>query len=312
MKIAFVGKGGSGKTTLAASFVRFLQTRDIFTIVADADINVGLASTIGIKMDKTRYLSHELTVQQVRKYLIGENPRIQSPGHMVKTTPPGSGSKIITKDSIDFFDSFCSYQSATLKFLHVGTYEADGIGVSCYHTHLSVFENILSHTLLRKNEFLVTDMVAGNDAFSNTLFTQFDILCLIVEPTYESVSMVRSYIDLIRITDTSTRICIIANKIEDENDIEYLGKNNIVPDFTIDYEKQIKHARQNDEIFMSQKHIQTWEDFYSLTQKIEVSHDKKLQELHILHRKYMELDYIKTPLGDLSDQIDNEFHFPGA
>jgi CO dehydrogenase maturation factor len=80
-------------------------------------------------------------------------------------------------------------------------------------------------------------MVAGNDAFSNTLFTQFDVLCLIVEPTLESVSMVQSYLDLIHKTETSTKICIIANKVEDENDLEYLKRNNISPQFIFEYEK---------------------------------------------------------------------------
>jgi CO dehydrogenase maturation factor len=310
MKIAFVWKGGSGKTTLTASFIQFLQSKDIFTIVIDADINVWLASGIGISIEKDRYLASENRVQAIRKYLIGDNLKIKTPWHMVKTTPPGRWSQIITQDSDYFFDTFCSYQSDTLKFLHVGTYEADWIGTSCYHTHLSVFENILSHTYLQNSEFLVTDMVAGNDAFSNTLFTQFDILCLIVEPTLESVSMVKSYLDLMSKTETSTQICIIANKIEDENDMEYLMKNAIFSQFIFKYEKAIKHARQNNDIFLSQKQYQTWEEFYNFLQKIETNPHKKLQELHTLHKKYMELDYIQTPLWDLSVQIDENFQFP--
>lgn len=229
---------------------------------------------------------------------------------MVKTTPPWAWSNVIQKDSLEFFELFCSYQSEILKFLHVGTYEKEGVGISCYHTHLSVFENVLSHTYLEKNEFLVTDMVAGNDAFSNTLFTQFDVLCLIVEPTLESISMVRSYLDLIGKTATSTQICIIANKVEDENDLEYLKKNTISPQFIFEYEKWIKHARQNNDIFLSQKQDETWEELYSFLQKIETNPYTKLQELHELHKKYMELDYIKTPLWDLSIQIDETFQFP--
>jgi hypothetical protein len=37
---------------------------------------------------------------------------------------------------------------------------------------------------------------------------------------------------------------------------------------------------------------------------------KKLLELGDLHRKYIKLDYIATPLGDLSHQIDTSFQFP--
>ena len=139
-------------------------------------------------------------------------------------------------------------------------------------------------------------MVAGNDAFSNTLFTQFDILCLIVEPTHESVNMVRSYLDLMGKTKSSTRVCIMANKVEDENDIKYLQKNNIIPDFVFEYERGIKHARQNDTIFVSDNHDQIWDSFYSFLMNIKPNPGQKLQELHTLHKKYMELDYIKTPL----------------
>jgi CO dehydrogenase nickel-insertion accessory protein CooC1 len=139
-------------------------------------------------------------------------------------------------------------------------------------------------------------MVAGSDAFSNTLFTQFDILCLIVEPTHESVSMVRAYLELLSKTETSTQVCIIANKIEDNNDIEYLKKNNIIPNFVFEYERAIKHARQNGDIFLSNKHNQSWKNFYSFLMNIKPNSYLKLQELHALHRKYMELDYIKNPL----------------
>jgi len=310
MKIAFVWKGGSGKTTLTASFIQFLQSKDIFTIAIDADINVWLASAIGIKIDKNNALSHEKTVWEIRQYLKWENTKILSPWHMVKTTPPWKWSNLVQRGSHDFFNIFCSYQSDTLKFLHVWTYEETGIGISCYHTHLSVFENILSHTFLEKDEFLIADMVAGNDAFSNTLFTQFDVLCLIVEPTLESVSMVQSYLDLISKTETSTQICLMANKVEDGNDLEYLKKKNVAPQFIFEYERWIKHARQNNDIFLSQKQQKTWEEFYDFLQIIETNPHKKLRELHTLHRKYIELDYIKTPLWDLSVQIDKTFQFP--
>ena len=309
MRIAFVGKWGSGKTTLTASLVRFLRSKKLFTLVVDADINVWLASSIGIDSEKWVYLSDRSKVEDIRKYLIGTNTHISSVWLFVKTTPPGNWSRLITRDSEDFFDLFCSYQDQNLKFLHVGTYEGSEIWISCYHTHLSIFENILSHTFLRDNEFLIADMVAWNDAFSNTLYAQFDILCLIVEPTLESVNMVRGYQELMKQSGSTTQIVLIANKIEDKNDTEYLKKNNIIPDFVFEYERHIKHARQNNEIFLSEHQSQIWEDFYKFLKKLQINPDKKLQELHIIHKKYMELDYIKSPLWDLWNQIDTTFHF---
>ncbi|MGW0901344.1 nucleotide-binding protein, partial [Streptomyces goshikiensis] len=39
MKIAFVGKGGSGKTTLSSLFIRHLAANEAAVVAVDADIN---------------------------------------------------------------------------------------------------------------------------------------------------------------------------------------------------------------------------------------------------------------------------------
>lgn len=309
MKLAFVWKGGSGKTTLTASFIRYLNSNNIFTIGIDADINVWLASALGIDFDITKYLSHDDIVFRVREYLRWENKKIVSSGHIVKTTPPWKWSRLITRDSQDFFQEFTSHQDSQLKFFHVGTYEPVWVGISCYHSHLSIYENILSHTYLRHDEFLIADMVAGNDAFSNTLFTQFDVLCLIVEPTHESVSLVHKYLDLMKTTESSTKIIIIANKIEDENDLKYLERASISPSYVMEYDKSLKHARQNNENYTSKKQYQVWQSLYKELSEMTADPNQKLNELYILHKKYIELDYIKTPLWDLSTQIDETFQF---
>ncbi len=43
MKIAFAGKGGSGKTTLSSLFVRHLAGQGLPVVAVDADINQHLA-----------------------------------------------------------------------------------------------------------------------------------------------------------------------------------------------------------------------------------------------------------------------------
>ena len=48
MKIAFAGKGGSGKTTLSSLFTRHLAARGLPVVAIDADINQHLARVSGI------------------------------------------------------------------------------------------------------------------------------------------------------------------------------------------------------------------------------------------------------------------------
>ncbi|MDT7643954.1 MAG: dehydrogenase maturation factor, partial [Pseudonocardiales bacterium] len=48
VRIAFVGKGGSGKTTLAALFTRYLAELDRPVLAIDADINQHLSAALGL------------------------------------------------------------------------------------------------------------------------------------------------------------------------------------------------------------------------------------------------------------------------
>ncbi|WP_194921294.1 nucleotide-binding protein, partial [Catenulispora rubra] len=48
MKIAFVGKGGSGKTTLSALFARQLAADGAEVVAVDADINQHLGVALGL------------------------------------------------------------------------------------------------------------------------------------------------------------------------------------------------------------------------------------------------------------------------
>jgi CO dehydrogenase maturation factor len=48
VKIAFVGKGGSGKTTLSALFARHLAASGAPVVAIDADINQHLGVALGL------------------------------------------------------------------------------------------------------------------------------------------------------------------------------------------------------------------------------------------------------------------------
>ena len=44
MRVSFLGKGGSGKTTIAASFINYLNSINKQVLAVDADINVNLGN----------------------------------------------------------------------------------------------------------------------------------------------------------------------------------------------------------------------------------------------------------------------------
>src|SRR5258708_21114142 len=91
VKIAFAGKGGSGKTTLSSMFTRHLAAQGLPVVAIDADINQHLAEALGASEPPP--LGAHLT--EIKEYLRGTNPRITSAASMVKTTPPGRGSRLL-------------------------------------------------------------------------------------------------------------------------------------------------------------------------------------------------------------------------
>src|SRR5690348_13024191 len=96
MKVAFVGKGGSGKTTLASLFARHLAAQGAAVLALDADINQNLAAALGEDVAEAApaaALGEHL--DEIKEYLRGTNPRISSTAAMVKTTPPGYGSRLL-------------------------------------------------------------------------------------------------------------------------------------------------------------------------------------------------------------------------
>src|SRR6266851_5535143 len=87
MKIAFVGKGGSGKTTLSSLFARYLAASGAPVVAIDADINQHLGVALGLpEEDAATVPALGARLDEIKQYLRGDNPRISSPAAMVKTT----------------------------------------------------------------------------------------------------------------------------------------------------------------------------------------------------------------------------------
>jgi CO dehydrogenase maturation factor len=100
MKVAFIGKGGSGKTTLASLFTRYLAMQGVDVIAIDADINQHLGMALGLSASETAKLPPMgLEIDRMKEYVRGSNPRIHSNASMIKTTPPGYGSRLLIQNA---------------------------------------------------------------------------------------------------------------------------------------------------------------------------------------------------------------------
>ncbi|MFE9428944.1 ATP-binding protein [Kitasatospora sp. NPDC006697] len=227
MKIAFVGKGGSGKTTLSALFIRHLAATGRPVIAVDADINQHLGPALGLTDRQAAELpSLGAHLPQIKEYLRGGNPRIASAEAMIKTTPPGSGSRLLRIVEENPVYAACARPVAldegSVRLLVTGTFAEEDLGVACYHSKVGAVELLLNHLVDGGDEYLVTDMTAGSDSFASGLFTRFDLTFLVAEPTRKGVSVYRQYKEYAR--DFGVALRVVGNKVQSADDLAFLRR----------------------------------------------------------------------------------------
>ncbi|MFC4911340.1 ATP-binding protein [Actinomadura gamaensis] len=223
MKVAFVGKGGSGKTTLSSLFIRHLTAKGLPVVAVDADINQHLGVALGLDEGRAaKITAMGDRLPEIKTYLRGRNWRISSPSAMVKTTPPGSGSRLLRLRGDDPIHALGQdVDGATL--LVTGPFNDEDLGVACYHSKTGAVELYLNHLVDGPGEYVVVDMTAGADTFASGLFTRFDLMFLVAEPTRKGVGVYRQYKEYA--ADYDVAITVIGNKIQGDEDIAYLREH---------------------------------------------------------------------------------------
>jgi CO dehydrogenase maturation factor len=220
MRIAFVGKGGSGKTTLSALFSRHVAGSGAPVLAVDGDINQHLAEALGHDGNALGAPPLGAHLKDIKEFLRGTNPRIASAEAMVKTTPPGRGSRLVRLLGDDELHARHVRQVGDVPVMVTGEFDESDLGVACYHSKLGAVELYLSHLLDGPGEYVVVDMTAGADAFASGLFTRFDMTFLVAEPTRKGVSVYRQYRDHAR--EFGIPIAVVGNKVTGEDDLLFL------------------------------------------------------------------------------------------
>jgi CO dehydrogenase maturation factor len=307
MRIAFTGKGGSGKSTLAALFVGYLRSAGHRVLAVDADVNVHLAPLLGVEAGPASAMSQPQNAASIRRHLLGSNPRVPSAKHFVPTTPPGPGSRLVTLDPDDpVLSAHATALDPGTHVVHVGTYEREDIGAGCYHGHLAILENLLSHLHLDTGDWVVCDMVAGTDAFANSLHAQFDLIVVVAEPTPESVSVARRYRDLAAAAGVGDVVAVVGNKVGDDVDLAYLsGELSGEPLAVVPLQTGLRRARQAgacptpgdlDDVAPLRR-------IADLARRRPVPPERRAALLRDLHLRLAEQSWVRNAYGDVTGQL---------
>ncbi|MCB5166072.1 ATP-binding protein [Streptomyces bambusae] len=225
MKIAFVGKGGSGKTTLSSLFIRHLAAGAAPVVAVDADINQHLGAALGLDPAAAAELpALGAHLPLIKDYLRGSNPRIASADTMIKTTPPGAGSRLLRVVEDNPVYAACGRRIAldggAALLMATGPFTEADLGVACYHSKVGAVELCLNHLADGPDEYVVVDMTAGSDSFASGMFTRFDMTFLVAEPTLKGVSVYRQYKEYAR--DFGVALRVVGNKVQGPDDLDFL------------------------------------------------------------------------------------------
>ena len=220
MRIAFLGKGGAGKTTTAAGFVKYVAKRKPFVLAVDADVNAHLKGALHLQ--NVTGDEHQLgeMCDDIFTYVRGARKDLGD-RHFIGTTPPSLESTFVRPIPSDPFVSKYAQKSGNIALLTVGTYNESDVGGSCYHTKLRGLAALFHHLLDSDHDVVVADTTAGTDNVATSLSFAYDVNVFVVEPTEKSV---RVYGDFLKVAPHLTnRTYVIANKVDNEVDASFIN-----------------------------------------------------------------------------------------
>jgi CO dehydrogenase maturation factor len=193
VKIAISGKGGVGKTTLAA-MLAYLFAKDGYKVTAiDCDSSINLPTVLGVGEIKPMSELEEVIEKRVKGPLgtFRYNPKVD-----------------------DIFEEYSKRNEFGVRVLALGTIEKGGEG--CFCPQNAFLRAILRHAIFRERDVLILDMEAGIEHLGRGTARGVDLLIAVIEPGMRSVETLRR-IEKLAADIGIGRIGVVINKyIESE------------------------------------------------------------------------------------------------
>ena len=204
MKIAISGKGGVGKSTVAASIALILAQRGQRVLALDADIDANLAAALGASSAmKIVPIAAEIALIEERT-----GSKVNEYGKVFKLNPEVSD--VAGKLSVNING---------VELLTLGAVKKGGSGCACPES--TFIKALVNDLVLYKNETLVMDMEAGIEHLGRATAYGVDVMVIVVEPGQRAVDCAETVIRMSKDIGLD-RFVIVGNKVVNDDDKKYI------------------------------------------------------------------------------------------
>jgi CO dehydrogenase maturation factor len=200
-KIAVSGKGGVGKTTVAAGLCLALAGRGYEILALDCDPDSNLAGTLGFpELDSIRPLS---ALTELIEERTGAKPGAAS-GAIFKLNPHVA----------DIPDTYC-HRHDRIKLVVMDGIKQGGQGCACPQNTL--MRRLVREVVVARSEAVVMDMEAGLEHLGRSTAGAVSSMVVVIEPGRRSVSTAQSILALAQDLGISHRF-VLGNRFTSEDD----------------------------------------------------------------------------------------------
>lgn len=206
MKLAISGKGGVGKSTLAAALALLLARRGRRVLAVDADPNPCLALTLGVppaQRERIVPISRQVALIEERT-----GAKVKQYGQVFKINP----------EVADIAAAYATRHDG-VDLLVLGGVEQGGSGCACPENVL--IRALVTDLILYKDDALVMDMEAGVEHLGRATARGVDQMIVVVEPGQRAVECARR-IGCMAGDIGLRKLSVVANKVACPEDEAYL------------------------------------------------------------------------------------------
>jgi CO dehydrogenase maturation factor len=205
MKIAVAGKGGVGKTLVAAGLAWSFARRGLQTIAVDADPTPNLGVSLG------------LTTREASSILpISENATLIET--KTRTGFPGVYSLTFSVD--DIIRNYTVPTPSGAGLLVMGTVKSMGSGCTCAAN--TVLRSLIRHLVVDSDEALVLDMEAGLEHLGRGTAEGVDVMLIVTDANAKSLETARVIIRMSRESGVP-HFFVVANRIGSEDEMRIVS-----------------------------------------------------------------------------------------